>query len=299
MENFILIILCIGLGYLFQILKAFPGNTPEILNKFVIFISMPAMILLEIPTMNISLTMIIPIVIAWSVMSITAVITFYVSRWLEFTKEVTGALMLVTVLGNTSFLGIPLINAYYGQEAMAYLLIYDQLGTFIFLISYATFVLTLYSGSGKTNFKIITIKVVTFPPFLSLIVGLLLMGTTLSPMVIHILKIFSNTIVPLVLVAVGLQLQFKIPAHDIKPFFVSSFIKLIIGPAIAFLICFIFGWSGLPAKVSIIEAAMPAMITAGAMASMAGLAPRLCSAIVGYGIIFSFATTGALYYMMQ
>jgi hypothetical protein len=36
---------------------------------------------------------------------------------------------------------------------------------------------------------------------------------------------------------------------------------------------------------------MAPMITAGAIASMAGLAPRLSSAIVGYGILFSFITT--------
>jgi predicted permease len=299
MENFILIILCVGLGYLFQKLSVFPEKTSEILNKFVIYISMPAMILLEIPTMKISLTMIIPIVVAWSVMILTAIITFYISRWLKFSREVTGALMLVTVLGNTSFLGIPLMNAYYGQEAMAYLLIYDQLGTFIFLISYATFILSFYSNSGKTNFKVITFKVVTFPPFLSLVVGLFFMGTSFSPMILHILKTFSGTIVPLVLVAVGLQLQFKIPKDDIKPFFVSSVLKLVVGPLIAFVICFIFGWHGLAAKVSIMEAAMPAMITAGAMASIAGLAPRLCSAIVGYGILFSFGTTAILYYIMQ
>ena len=36
---------------------------------------------------------------------------------------------------------------------------------------------------------------------------------------------------------------------------------------------------------------MAPMITAGAIASMAGLAPRLSSAIVGYGILILFITT--------
>jgi len=297
MENFALIILCIGIGYVFQKLRLFPRRTPAILNQFVLYISMPAMILLEIPTMKFSLSMLIPVIIAWSVMTITAVMTFYICKWNNFSREVTGALMLVTVLGNTSFVGIPFINAYYGQEAMAYLLIYDQLGTFIFLVSYATFILSFYSGSGKTSFKIITIKVITFPPFLSLIMALFLLNTTFSPMVIHILKSISSTIVPLVLVAVGLQLKFKIPKEDLKPFALSSIIKLIISPLLAFGICYIFGWDGLAAKVSVMEAAMPAMITAGAMASMAGLAPRLSSAIVGYGILFSFGTSSIIYYL--
>lgn len=299
MENFALIIICVSIGYLFQKLRVFPKRTPAILNQFVLYISMPAMILLEIPTMKFSIHMLIPIIIAWSVMSITAVMVFYISKWMAFSKEVTGSLLLVSVLGNTSFLGIPFLNAYYGQESMAYLLVYDQLGTFIFLVSYATLILSYYSSGGKTTFKIITYKVFTFPPFLSLIVSLCLLNTTFPIMITHILTSISATIVPLVLFAVGLQLKFRIPSDDLKPFFVSSVIKLIVSPFLAFVICYIFGWGDLSAKVSIMEAAMPAMITAGAMASMAGLAPRLSSAIVGYGIIFSFATTSVIYYLLE
>ena len=51
--------------------------------------------------------------------------------------------------------------------------------------------------------------------------------------------------------------------------------------------------------VSIMEAAMAPMITAGAIASMAGLAPRLSSAIVGSGILISFVTTGILFKLIS
>ncbi|WP_151028996.1 AEC family transporter [Aliarcobacter cibarius] len=68
-------------------------------------------------------------------------------------------------------------------------------------------------------------------------------------------------------------------------------VKLIFAPIVAIIVCKIFGWTGLAATVSILEAAMAPMITAGAIAAMAGLAPRLSSAIVGYGILFSFVTT--------
>jgi len=40
---------------------------------------------------------------------------------------------------------------------------------------------------------------------------------------------------------------------------------------------------------------MKPMITAGAIASMVGLAPRLSSAIVGYGTLLSFFTTWILF----
>jgi predicted permease len=50
------------------------------------------------------------------------------------------------------------------------------------------------------------------------------------------------------------------------------------------------GMRGLPAQVAILEAGMPPMITAGAMASMAGLVPELCAALVGYGVAIAFVS---------
>ncbi len=125
------------------------------------------------------------------------------------------------------------------------------------------------------------------------------MGVEFHPVLSKVLSSFANTIVPIALVAVGLQLQFKLPREDFKPFSVALFIKLIIAPIIAIIICKIFDWNNQASMVSIMEAAMAPMITAGAIASMAGLAPRLSSAIVGYGILISFVTTGILFKLIS
>ena len=60
----------------------------------------------------------IPVIIAWIVMILTAILTLFISKLFHFSKEVTGALMLVAVLTNSSFLGIPIINAYLGDMMM-------------------------------------------------------------------------------------------------------------------------------------------------------------------------------------
>lgn len=43
-------------------------------------------------------------------------------------------------------------------------------------------------------------------------------------------------------------------------------------------------------RATVLEAAMPSMITAAALAIAHGLAPRLAAALVGYGIVLSMAT---------
>ena len=295
MENFALILLAILIGYVISRLNIFSKDAPTILNQFVIYISLPAMILLQVPKLSSSMDMVIPIVIAWSVMIISAILILLLSRFFSFSREITGCLMLVSILTNSSFLGIPIINAYMGESALAYVLVYDQLGTFIALATYGTFIASYYSNKTQLTFKIITLKIFTFPPVIALISSIFLMGVEFNPIISKVLNSFANTIVPVALVAVGLQLKLKISKEDLKPFSVALSVKLIIAPIIAIGISSLFNWNNQASIVSIMEAGMAPMITAGAIASMAGLAPRLSSAIVGYGILISFITTGVLF----
>lgn len=295
MENFVLILLAIVIGYVISRLNIFSKEAPTILNQFVIYISLPAMILLQVPKLSFSMDMVIPIAIAWTVMIISAILILLLSKIFSFSREITGCLMLVSILTNSSFLGIPILNAYMGESALPYVLVYDQLGTFIALATYGTFIASYYSNKTQLTFKIMTLKVLTFPPFISLISSLFLMGVEFNPIISKVLNSFASTIVPIALVAVGLQLKLKLPKEDIKPFSVALSVKLIIAPIIAIGICTLFNWNNQASIVSIMEAGMAPMITAGAIASMAGLAPRLSSAIVGYGILISFITTGILF----
>lgn len=295
MENFVLILLAIVIGYVISRLNIFSKDAPTILNQFVIYISLPAMILLQVPKLSFSIDMVIPIVIAWSVMILSAILILLLSKFFSFSREITGCLMLVSILTNSSFLGIPIINAYMGESALPYVLVYDQLGTFIALATYGTFIASYYSNKTQLTFKIITLKIFTFPPVIALISSIFLMGVEFNPVITKVLNSFASTIVPIALVAVGLQLKLKLPKEDLKPFSVALSVKLIIAPIIAIGISSLFNWNNQASIVSIMEAGMAPMITAGAIASMAGLAPRLSSAIVGYGILISFITTGVLF----
>lgn len=295
MENFALIFVALFIGYIINRRGVFSKDTPLILNQFILYISLPAMTLLQIPKLSLSYEILIPIFIAWLVMGLSALAVFFLCKISHFSKEVTGALMLVAVLGNTSFVGIPIIQAYFGESALPYVLMYDQLGSFIALCTYGTFISAYYSSAKDVHIKAIALKILTFPPFLSLFIALFFIGTTFHPVVISVLSSLANTIVPLALVAVGLGLRFKLPAEDVKPFLSALGIKLIFAPLVAIGITSLFSWQNQAGLISIMEAGMGPMITAGAIASMAGLAPRLSSAIVGYGTLLSFISSGILF----
>ena len=292
MENILLILFALFLGYMLNRLNIMHKDGSIALNKFVLYVSYPAVVLLQTPKINFSFDLMIPVLIAWIVMTLSAVLILFLSKLFNFTKEVTGSLMLVAVLTNSSFLGIPLIETYMPDEDfMPYLLVYDQLGTFLAFAIYGTFIVSIYTSKTKITFKLITIKVITFPPFLCLIIALFFVGVEFHPTITKVLEAFAITTVPVALVAAGLQMQLKLPKDDIKPFSIALIIKLVFAPIVAIIICKIFGWEGLASDVSILEASMAPMITAGAIAAMAGLAPRLSYAIIGYGILISFGTS--------
>ena len=66
--------------------------------------------------------------------------------------------MLVSILTNSSFLGIPIINAYMGETALPYIMIYDQFGTFLAFALYGTFIVSFYSHKSEVNIKIMGVK---------------------------------------------------------------------------------------------------------------------------------------------
>jgi predicted permease len=69
--------------------------------------------------------------------------------------------------------------------------------------------------------------------------------------------------------------------------------KLVLMPALALLLCGPLGLEGDLRAVALYETAMPPMITAAALLSLAGLAPELAAALVGFGIVLSMVTLPA------
>ena len=294
MENFILIFVCLAFGYALSKRDIFTKNAPIVLNQFIITISLPAMIFLQIPRLHFSSELLIPVIVAWIVMFVSAAFILLFSKVLRFSREVTGALMLVGVLGNTSFVGIPVVQAYLGESALPYVLIYDQLGSFIALSTYATVISVYYTSHTTINAVAILKKMATFPPLVALVLSLPFIGVAFPLALSHTLATLANTIVPLALVSVGLSLRLKLEREDLAPFSTALGVKIILAPLVAFGVVWLFDWDGMASDVSILESAMGPMITAGALATMAGLAPRLSSAIVGYGTLIAFGTTWAV-----
>lgn len=288
MEQVLPFLLFLGAGLLLKRLEVFPVDTDRSLNLYVIYIALPALILLQVPALQFSARMLVTVIMPWAVVFVSALLTLLVCRLMRWSKEVTGALLLVVPLGNTSFLGIPMVEQFFGSHAVSYAILYDQFGSFLALSSYGTLILAVY-GNGQNNTPLSIVKtIITFPPFMALLVALFLPLDILLQTIRPVLSMAAGSLVPVILVAIGLQMQLLLPRHEIGPFAIGLLIRLLITPIIFILACRMLHLQGEAVQVALFETAMPPMVTAGALASIAGLKPRLTSAMVGFGILFSF-----------
>ncbi len=95
---------------------------------------------------------------------------------------------------------------------------------------------------------------------------------------------------PLVILALGMQLRLRLPSHHLLPLAIGLIAKLMLMPLLALGACRVMGLSEELTLVAVYLTAMPPMVTSGALLSMAGLAPELSAALIGYGIVFSMIT---------
>ena len=283
------ILAMLAIGKLLAWRRLLPDSAPAALNLTVLYVCLPAAVLLYAPRLEFRRELLGLVAVPWSILLASTALTLVLARLLRFGRDVTAVLLLLLPLGNTSFLGFALIPALAGEGALRYAVVYDQFGSFIILSTFGLIVLGLYGGERPSAYSIAR-RIVTFPPFLALVVALTLMPASYPDAVGQPLKLLADSLLPLVALASGMQLRLKLPQRYLAPFALGLVAKLLLMPLLALGLAALYGLTGEMRAAAIYESAMPSMITAGALLSMAGLAPELAAALVGYGIVLAMAT---------
>ncbi len=307
MEAFILIALLFFSGMILRQVPAFPRDSAMAFNMYVVYVALPAMVLRHLPGLPLSTELLAPVVTPWALLVISAATVIGLGRVFGWNRDIVGALLLVAVMGNTSFLGVPMVQAHFGNDHVAYALLYDQLGSFLILATYGAVIIAIYGHQGtepdpdgkhpeppNPTARAILRKILTFPPFVALVTAFLLRGSEIPLWVTSILVRLSDTLVPVVMLAVGFQFRLTLDAEHRGPLLAGLGIKMIAAPLLVLAVMRWLGLSGPAIDITIFEAGMPAMITAGALAMATGLAPTLAASLVGLGIVLSFGTLWGL-----
>lgn len=299
MSAYLTILALIAAGYLFGRLRLFPEQAPEVLNRVVLYLCLPALILIHVPTLETSWSLLPLIIVPWALLAVTVLTILPLARWLDLSREVTATLLVLIPLGNTSFLGFPLIEALLGPEYLRLAVVYDQFGSFLIVCTHVLFVLGWYGDGKNPNVASMARKVISFPPFLALILALALGNAWFPDWLMSLTERFADMLLPLVTLAIGMSLKLRLVPEYRVGLLIGLIAKLLLLPALAVGLVWLMNADSDVARVAVLESAMPPMITAAALLAAARLAPALGSALVAWGVLISAATVPLWFWVGQ
>jgi len=290
MTNIALLFVCLLVGMVLRATKRVPDNTHLGVNGYLIHVALPALILSQIHGLSLTPDLAFPVLMPWLLFSLSVLVFGGLSAVLRLTPSTAGALILSAGLANTSFVGLPMIETFYGTGGLTTGLLIDQLGSYLVLGTLGIAV-ACFCSQTEASARSIAFRIATFPPLIALVLALALYPITYPAWTSALLRRLGDTLAPLALVSVGLQLRLdQFAGHRVHLGLGLAF-KLILGPLVlALLYVVVFQQKGGTTQITLFEAAMGPMIGGAIVAIQHGLNPPLVTLMVGVGIALSFLT---------
>jgi predicted permease len=287
---FLLLLACLALGAVVARLARPPAGLSRACNGWVIFVALPALVLELVPRLAPEPELWLLVVSQWAVFGGAVLLFRALGRALGWPAARIGALTLVCGLGNTAFMGYPMIEALRGREALALAAIADQAGCFLMLATGGVMVAALYSG-GAARPRDLALRVLRFPPFVALCVAAAAgLAGGWPPLLEPALHALGLTLSPVALFAVGLRVSLRLERDQVAAAALGLSWKLLLAPLAVLGLGHATGAAGLVLTVSVLQAAVAPMISAAILADQYRLEPRLANAVLGAGILLSLVT---------
>ena len=292
MLNFVLIAFCITVGWWLRRRQLTPPDAHLGVNAWLVYVAIPATALHYLPQIKWRPELWLPL---------TMPLFVWGGAWLLLGRShqdapTRGALVLGAGLCNTSFVGFPLVSAYYGEPGLRLAVLCDQV-SFVLLSSLG--VLTASAASQRlTHPREQLRQLITFPPLLASLLALTVPQWVGQPALDELWSRLSATMIPLALFSIGLQLQLGLNLER-RVLLQGLGYKLLLAPLLVLTVALLTDQRGLPAKVSVLEAAMASMATTSVVAARYGLNLPLSNLLIGLGIPLSLLTTGVWWWVSE
>lgn len=295
--NFFMMVICLIAGAVIRRGGGFSVRDVRPLNTLILWFALPAVVLTQVPVLvrsgGVSRDLALVVATPWFNFLCALALIGVAARVFGWSRSWIGALALTAGMGNTSFVGLPVVEALFGEPGMRIAILIDQLGSFLILATLGLLVASMCAGR---DLRIATVvrRIAFFPPFIACAVALIwgLSSLPVEGLFIEALKRVGSLLVPLALLSVGWQLQFRasVLRRYAWPLSLGLTFKLILWP---WIVVSVVGHAGLDFAVNAIEAAMPPMITGAVVAADFELESELAQLMVGIGIPLSVLTLWA------
>ncbi len=256
LSTIIVILVMIFLGYFLKRIDLLNTKDIDVLNKLVINVAMPCLIFSSLYGADLSsiTSLAIMPLITLTVGAISGLIVFIVLSIRGYSKKQKWGAIVPVALGNTAFLGFPMILGVFGQSALIRA-IFSDMGTLIMFLSLSIILMINFGGTVKEVAK----SILGFPVLWASILGIgfNLLNIQIGYIPSNVIDYLAAAAIPVIMISLGVSLQFKGLKDNIKVASLDAVVKLLIAPLIALISVSLLGVSGINNTVAIIQAAMP------------------------------------------
>ncbi len=266
-------------GYLLKRLKVFKTGDTAVFVNYIIHFALPIAVFGVIHDFDFSINDAAVFATAWiSILFSTAVI-FLILRPKFADERTLKSFYLSATFGNTAFVGYPVAYTLFGDKGLAYAILYDVVGNFLFVITVGIFLIT-----GKSDWRL----VYRFPPL-----GALLLAFLLKEIKLGFLKTFIGTvkasITPTIVFALGLRFEPKKALKNLPLASLAVFWRLFLIPSAVFpFLTLLRDWLNPPFEevaVILLQSSMPPFVMAVILSEKYRLNTDLSLAAANLGIL--------------
>ncbi|ONH22966.1 AEC family transporter [Pseudofrankia asymbiotica] len=298
-----LVVLLVGLaaGIAFRRTGKASVDTQHAVTFWVLNIALPALALRVMHEVHFPGSIVAVVAMPYILFAVSAGLYMAIARPLRLGREAVYALVATTAVANTSFVGIPMVTAFFGAGDVPIAVLVDQLGSFVLLNTVVTTLVAVAASDGtRVAPREIARRIPTAPPLLALVTGLALRPVGYPGWLTEVLTRLGDTLTPLALFAIGLQLEVSAVRRWWRELVIGLTVKLLVAPGLVIAGYALFGALGDRAlRVTLFEATMPPMVAGALMASRHDLATPLPSMLVGVGVPVSILTCAGWSFLLH
>lgn len=293
MEIILIIIMMLLLGYFLKAAGVLTEADKRTLNGIVINVSMPLTIFLSMMRniragdllgyFRLTLLMIL-------VSAVCMGVAYGIGRVLRLERPSLFAFMLVCGIGNTAFMGFPLITGFFGTEGLIRAIFCDVSTVLSMVVASTIFGMRL-TGSRRNIFR----ELVKFPPLIAWMISVVLISIGFSvdmlpTVLVDCMDMVAAVTTPLIMISLGLTLSPRHLKTALVPSLSAGAVRLIFAPLIAVGLAALFGLSGLEQSVFIVEAGMSPALALIIFSEIYGMDSKLISGATFLTTVLSLLT---------
>ena len=269
------------------------------LTKINIYVFVPALVFVKIVETDITRDLLKGFLFTLVLMFIMSLIVGGVSRLRKNTPSVSRAMKNGVLFYNSGNMGLPLIMLVFNDLPQAV-----SVQIMVMLAqNLTTNTLGLYNANrGNTDVKGSLLQVMKTPSVYAVALGFLfkLIKVDLSQFFLWPAGTFlSGGLVPVALLTLGVQLSRVKMDFRNRDVYLTTFIRLIGGPLMAFLLISLFKLEGIMAQVLLISSAVPTAVNTALLAVEYHNEPEFASQVVLIATLLSVFTLPIVIYLAQ